>query len=74
MDEMFLGAKSFNQDLSGWCVINIASKPYGFDDGADSWVLPRPDWGSCPGGTSIKPKKRFWKNHTLTQEVRRKTT
>jgi surface protein len=56
MDGMFAYASSFNQDLSGWCVRNIPFKPYypdpfftvWFDDGADSWVLPQPDWGSCP--------------------------
>ena len=47
MSDMFYGASSFNQDLSGWCVTNITSEPSGFDDGATSWILPRPVWGSC---------------------------
>jgi surface protein len=45
---MFYGASAFNQDLSGWCVKNIPSKPYYFDNGATSWILPRPVWGTCP--------------------------
>ena len=48
MRSMFLGALDFNQDLSGWCVTKIATKPSGFDDGAASWELPRPVWGTCP--------------------------
>jgi hypothetical protein len=48
MNSMFANASSFNQDLSGWCVENITDTPPGFDDGADSWVLPRPIWGTCP--------------------------
>ena len=48
MDYMFYYAESFNQDLSGWCVTNIASEPEAFDDRTDSWVLPRPAWGTCP--------------------------
>lgn len=48
MDQMFYGATSFNQDLSGWCVSNIPSLPNGFDTGATSWVLPKPIWGTCP--------------------------
>jgi len=43
---MFSAATSFNQDLSGWCVEQISSQPSKFDDGATSWVLPRPDWGA----------------------------
>jgi surface protein len=48
MAAMFVYASSFNQDLSGWCVEGIASAPASFADGADSWVLPRPVWGTCP--------------------------
>jgi len=48
MGRMFFDAASFNQDLSGWCVTNIASEPGDFDEGADSWVLTRPVWGTCP--------------------------
>jgi hypothetical protein len=51
IDFMFSNATNFNQDLSNWCVINIPSKPSGFDTGATSWVLPQPVWGTCPGPT-----------------------
>jgi len=45
---MFRNATSFDQDLSGWCVDNIPQAPEFFDDGATSWILPRPVWGTCP--------------------------
>ena len=45
---MFAFADSFNQNLSGWCVTLIHSRPSYFDDGAASWILPRPEWGTCP--------------------------
>jgi len=48
MNWMFYGATSFNQDLSGWCVGIFSWAPNNFDDGATSWVLPRPIWGTCP--------------------------
>jgi surface protein len=48
MNFMFNDATSFNQDLSGWCVAQIQDRPDGFDDGASSWELPRPVWGTCP--------------------------
>ena len=48
MNYMLGHASSFNRDLSGWCVSNIASEPNDFDDGATSWVLARPVWGTCP--------------------------
>ncbi|MCH2471904.1 MAG: DUF285 domain-containing protein, partial [Gemmatimonadetes bacterium] len=48
MSSMFYGAAAFNQNLSGWCVSNITSKPTSFDNGATSWVLARPVWGTCP--------------------------
>ncbi len=48
MASMFQNASSFNQDLSGWCVELIPNEPPNFDTGADSWVLPRPVWGTCP--------------------------
>ncbi len=48
MYAMFYRANAFNQDLSGWCVSLITSKPTGFDTSANSWVLARPVWGTCP--------------------------
>ena len=48
MGIMFQNASSFDQDLSGWCVSNIASAPADFDSGATAWVSARPSWGTCP--------------------------
>ncbi|HIC54747.1 MAG TPA: BspA family leucine-rich repeat surface protein, partial [Gemmatimonadetes bacterium] len=48
MSYMFRFVDVFNQDLSRWCVSNITSAPSYFDDGAVSWVLARPVWGTCP--------------------------
>ena len=48
MIDMFRYATSFNRDLSGWCVTLIPNRPGGFDEGATSWTLPRPVWGTCP--------------------------
>jgi surface protein len=48
MGHMFRDAESFNQDLSSWCVANFEEQPAGFDEGAVSWTLPRPVWGTCP--------------------------
>ncbi len=49
MSYMFGDALAFNQDLSGWCVELIPSEPTGFDNGAASWALPRPNWeATCP--------------------------
>eukprot|EP00963_Diacronema_lutheri_P008688 scaffold770_cov362-Pavlova_lutheri.AAC.12 len=45
---MFHRATSFDQDLSMWCVRNIGSTPSNFSDGALSWKLPQPRWGTCP--------------------------
>jgi surface protein len=44
---MFLSASAFNRDLSAWCVADLESFD-GFDAEATSWLLPRPEWGSCP--------------------------
>jgi surface protein len=48
MFSMFYNAISFNQDLSGWCVLNIGGDPSGFSDGATSWTRPKPVWETCP--------------------------
>jgi len=48
MHLMFRNATDFNQDLSGWCVENFWTKPVGFDNGADNWVLPKPQWSPFP--------------------------
>lgn len=48
MRYMFYSASAFNQDLSGWCVSNLTSPPYGFEEEATNWTLPKPVWGTCP--------------------------
>ncbi len=66
MIEMFGNARDFNQDLSDWCVTNIDSEPYQFDIRADSWTLPRPCWGHCPGGENgtVDPCPQMpWEGH-----------
>ena len=50
MQAMFYNAPAFNQDLSGWCVSNIGAEPSDFAMLATAWTLPRPVWGTCPGG------------------------
>ena len=51
MASMFDGATVFNQDLSGWCVSNISSKPTDFDKNTASGFLNndarQPAWGTC---------------------------
>jgi len=59
MGSMFYNASSFNQDLSGWCVTNITSEPYKFDTGATSWILPRPEWGTCPLNIGLSLNKSW---------------
>jgi surface protein len=48
MDYMFFEAESFNQNLSGWCVIEIGWEPSYFSEDADAWTKPKPKWGTCP--------------------------
>jgi len=50
MERMFYGASLFNQNLSGWCVTNILSKPTNFDYGSafEGVTSVQPDWGNCP--------------------------
>jgi len=48
MDYMFFQAQAFNQDLSDWCVSRIPSPPMDFVHASSPWVLPRPEWGTCP--------------------------
>ncbi|MFZ9315657.1 MAG: BspA family leucine-rich repeat surface protein [Candidatus Nanopelagicaceae bacterium] len=46
---MFSYQPFFNQNLSGWCVSLISSKPSGFDTGATAWQTAfKPVWGTCP--------------------------
>ena len=48
MDQMFNGASSFNQDLSGWCVTNITSIPSYFKYNCPLSAANTPVWGTCP--------------------------
>lgn len=48
MTGMFQGASNFNQDLKAWCVKSIKTTPSTFDEGAISWKVSRPVWGTCP--------------------------
>jgi surface protein len=48
MTYMFDGATTFNRDLQYWCVSAIPSLPLNFDRNATAWVLPKPNWGTCP--------------------------
>ena len=44
MYSMFNNAVSFNQDLSGWNISNVIDYRF-FDLGANSWSLPKPQFG-----------------------------
>tara|TARA_Y100000741_G_scaffold46621_1_gene32257 strand:- start:4179 stop:5354 length:1176 start_codon:yes stop_codon:yes gene_type:complete len=46
MEKMFYGAKFFNQDLSNWNVDNVENCD-SFYEGADAWVLPKPNFLKC---------------------------
>ncbi len=50
MNLMFTNAESFNQDLTEWCVTNIASEPGGFTSTTRSVLTDanKPIWGTCP--------------------------
>jgi len=39
---------NFNQDISGWCVTNIASEPTGFATSSSLTSANKPIWGTCP--------------------------
>ena len=51
MGYMFYSAISFNQNLSGWCVENIAEEPFWFNqDSDDDWINDQnkqPNWGGA---------------------------
>ena len=47
MGFMFDFNAKFNQDLSKWCVTQIPTSRENFAEGATSWVLPNPFWGTC---------------------------
>lgn len=58
MDAMFYNASVFVDDLSGWCVTNIATEPPDFATGAATFN--HPVWGTCPGNCST-----FWGSTVL---------
>ena len=59
MQLMFNNAKSFNQDLSKWCVLNV-SIYQGFSDGSNLSNANMPVWGTCPSKSTI------WNGTTIT--------
>ena len=44
LQEMFSGATSYNQDLSGLNIVKTWTKPYNFDYNTPAWTLPKPNW------------------------------
>jgi len=49
MNSMFANTPAFNQDLTGWCVINIPSDPAFFAVSSGLALANYPVWGTCPG-------------------------
>jgi hypothetical protein len=45
---MFYSASAFNQDISNWCVTNIASEPSDFSTDSPLSESNKPVWGTCP--------------------------
>ena len=45
---MFYNSTSFNQDISSWCVTNIASEPNYFSTNSALSQSNKPIWGTCP--------------------------
>jgi len=48
MYSMFSKASSFQQNISSWCVINIASEPNDFSYLSPLPANNKPVWGTCP--------------------------
>lgn len=54
---MFEDGTAFNQDLSGWCVEQIAALPEGFAPNCPLEVEFYPFWGTCPSDiTGVCPR------------------
>jgi hypothetical protein len=45
---MFNSASAFNQDLTSWCVTNIAAEPANFGIISALTNANKPVWGTCP--------------------------
>ena len=48
MAYMFYQASAFNQNISNWCVTNIASEPTQFSTESPLIESNKPVWGTCP--------------------------
>jgi len=48
MYAMFADARSFNQNISEWCVTNIVSEPTNFSTDSPLSESNKPVWGTCP--------------------------
>jgi hypothetical protein len=48
MSQMFRSARSFNQDISNWCVTKFASEPDDFSFDSPLTENNKPVWGTCP--------------------------
>ena len=57
MSYMLYDAKSFNQDLSNWCVSNLATTPVNFSEGSGLRNEFQPKWGTCPLTAQINTEK-----------------
>jgi hypothetical protein len=48
MTSMFSNATAFNQDLTSWCVTNLAAEPDNFATYSALTNANKPVWGTCP--------------------------
>jgi len=48
MRSMFQQATAFNQDLTSWCVTNLAAEPASFATFSALTNANKPVWGTCP--------------------------
>ena len=48
MTSAFENASAFNQDLTSWCVTNIAAEPANFGIISALTNANKPVWGTCP--------------------------
>ena len=47
MEGMFRDATAFNQDLTSWCITNIAAEPANFATSSALTNAIKPVWGTC---------------------------